>query len=97
MDALEIKRLIEWLQNRVSYREAEGGIIIEFDEPSAADFIAEGFDREAVDLTLESSWWPEMIADIRETPEFAGPDETDDQIILYAGDVVKEYVNKRIL
>jgi len=55
-----------------------------------------GFESEAVERTLESNWWAEMVTDIVETPDFAEPDESPEQVLGYARDVVKEYVAKRL-
>ncbi len=55
-----------------------------------------GFASEAVELTIGSDWWAEMTTDIVETPDFAEPGESPDQVLQYARDVVKEYVAKRL-
>jgi hypothetical protein len=96
MEKEEIKRLINWLQGRVHLGES-GDVEISFDEPLYDDFLEAGFDREMINSTLGSSWWPEMAADIRETPGFVERDEEPQNILQYARDVVHEYVSKRIL
>ncbi len=92
----EIKRLIVWLQTRVNLAKGGDGITIIFDEPGAGDFPSQGFDAEVIGLTLERDWWAEMATDIVETPEFAEPDESAEQVLSYARDVVSEYVRKRL-
>ena len=37
-----------------------------------------------------------MVADIIDTPEFAEPDESPEQVLQYARDVVVEYFRKRL-
>jgi hypothetical protein len=96
MDADEIKRMYEWIQSRVILDEEADEIAVLFDEPDPDDFSDENFGPEIVDLTLESEWWEEMIIDIVETPDFAEPNESADQVLEYARDVVKEYVAKRL-
>jgi hypothetical protein len=96
MDADEIKRMYEWIQTRVHLADATDGIAITFDEPGPEDFEEAGFPSEAVELTRDSSWWPEMVTDIVETPDFAEPDDSPEQVLEYARDVVKEYVAKRL-
>lgn len=96
MEADEIKRMYEWIQGRVALADATDGIAITFDEPNADDFADKGFESEAVDLTLTSEWWAEMVTDIIETPDFAEPNESPEQVLQYARDVVKEYVAKRL-
>lgn len=95
MEKDDIKTLISWLQDRVSL-EGRGEAVISFAEPSADDFKARGFDDDAIAITLGSDWWPEMVTDIIETPEYAEPEESAKQILTYAKDVVSEYVRKRL-
>ena len=92
----QIKKMTTWLQGRVTLDEGADSIRISFNEPGADDFTAEGFEEEAVRLTLRSDWWKEMVTDIIETPDFAGPDEPPEQVLQYARDLVKEYVSKRL-
>lgn len=96
MDADEIKRMYQWIQGRVTLAEPTDGIAIAFDEPGADDFQEAGFAPEAIELTLSSEWWPEMVTDIVETPDYAEPGEGPQQVLEYARDVVKEYVAKRL-
>ncbi len=95
MESSEIQRLYRWLQSRVEFRDGDGTAIV-FKAPAASEFEAEGFEAEAVARTLEAGWWQEMAADIVETPDFAEPGETREQILEYARDVVKEYIWKRM-
>ena len=96
MDADEIKRMYEWIQSRAKLADTTDGIAITFDEPSADDFEEAGFASEAVELTLGSDWWTEMVTDIVKTPDYAEPGEGPQQVLEYARDVVKEYVAKRL-
>jgi hypothetical protein len=96
MEDHEIKRMYGWIQSRVQLADATDGIAITFDEPGADDFEEAGFASEAVDLTLSSDWWSEMVTDIVETPEYAEPGELPQQVLEYARDVIKEYVAKRL-
>ena len=96
MQDTEIKRMYEWMQERVQLADATDGIAITFNEPGPDEFQQAGFAAEAVDLTLSSDWWAEMVTDIIETPDFADPGESPQQVLQYARDVVKEYVAKRM-
>ena len=96
MDKDEIKRLYEWIQDRVTLDDQGNGIAISFEEPDPDDFADADFDPEVVELTLDSEWWEEMVVDIVETPDYAEPSDTPDQVLEYARDVVKEYVAKRL-
>jgi hypothetical protein len=92
----EIKKLYEWLQSRVVLHAGGEEPVIRFEQPTVADFSAEGFGEEAVALTLDAAWWKEMVVDIVETPEFAEPDDSPEQVLRYARDVVREYIWKRL-
>lgn len=96
MDKDEIRRLYEWIQGRVRKHSDGDDLTISFDEPTAGDLAAQGFSTEAVERTIGSSWWKEMVIDIVETPEFAEPEDSPEQILGYARDVVTEYIRKRL-
>ena len=97
MEKNDIQKLYGWLQERVTLVREAPATAIAFDEPGEQDFRDAGFSEEAVELTLGSAWWAEMVTDIVETPDFAEPEEPPEQILTYARDVVKEYVWKRLL
>jgi hypothetical protein len=96
MEGDEIKRMYEWIQRRVTLAAKGEEIVVSFDEPGSGDFAAAGFAHEAVELTLHADWWSEMVTDIVETPDYAEPGESPEQVLGYARDVVKEYVAKRL-
>ena len=96
MDSSEIKRMYEWIQGRVTLADVTDGIAISFDEPNSDDFSEAGFAPEVIELTRESDWWAEMATDIVETPEYAEPGASPEQVLQYARDVVVEYVRKRL-
>jgi hypothetical protein len=96
MEDDEIRRMYEWIQSRVDLGDGADKVAILFDAPTARDFEDQGFGTEVVSLTLESPWWAEMATDIVETPDYAEPGESPEQILEYARDVVAEYVRKRL-
>jgi len=96
MEDDEIRRMYEWIQGRVALGEGADKVTILFDAPTAKDFEDQGFAAEAISLTLESDWWAEMATDIVETPDYAEPGESPEQVLGYARDVVVEYVRKRL-
>jgi hypothetical protein len=96
MEKEDITRMYEWIQSRVRLVPDCEEPVIAFDAPTPEAFREQGFDEELTGLTLGSPWWPEMVTDIIETPEFAEPDEPPDVVLQYARDVVKEYVWKRL-
>ena len=95
METEEIRKFIQWLQELVTLATGDE-LKITFAEPTADDFSAKGFEAEVVAFTLEAAWWPEMVTDIVETPEYAEPGESAEQVLSYAKDVVSEYVRKRL-
>lgn len=96
MEKEDIKKMYEWIQSRVRLAPGSDEPVIAFDPPTTEDFRENGFDDEMVALTLRSRWWPEMVVDIIDTPEYAEPDESAEQVLQYARDVVVEYVRKRL-
>jgi len=96
MDIQQIKKLISWLEKRISLTDNDANLI-KFDKPVPEDFIAAGFDDEMIEITLKASWWNEMVTDIIETPDFAEPDTSPETVSGYARDIITEYVNKRLL
>jgi hypothetical protein len=90
----QLKAIVTYLQARVRPA-AEGRRDLVFESPDAEEMIAAGLDGPTVQRLLDSPWWPEMVDDIIETPDFAEPDETNEEVLGYARDVVLEYVRKR--
>lgn len=96
MEKADIQRMYEWVQSRVRLVPGSDEPVIAFDAPTAEAFKERGFTDDDIALTLGSGWWQQMIVDIIETPEFAEPDESPDQVVQYARDVVVEYFRKRL-
>ena len=57
--------------------------------------IGAGLNAEGVKRILRVPWWEEMVEDIVETPDMCDPDDSPEQILEYARDVVSEYIRKR--
>ena len=96
MEKDEIRRLMTWLRDRVRLVSGGDEIAVLFDEPGTGDFRSHGFDEDVIHLTLERDWWAEMVTDIIETPAFAEPEQSAEQVLAYARDVVSEYLRKRL-
>jgi hypothetical protein len=96
VEKTEIQRMFAWIQGRVRLVPDSDEPVISFDAPSADDFKENGFSDADITLTLESGWWRQMVIDIIETPEYAEPDESPEQVLKYARDVVVEYFRKRL-
>jgi hypothetical protein len=95
-DQDEIRRLYEWLQGRVRLHQQSDEPTISYDQPSAEDLQEAGFSDELIDRTIRAPWWREMVTDVVETPEFAEPEDSPEQVLNYAKDVVREYIWKRL-
>ncbi|MDX2436596.1 MAG: hypothetical protein QNL88_06040 [Acidobacteriota bacterium] len=96
MEKADIQKMYEWIQSRVRLVPGSDESVIAFDAPTAQDFKECGFSEEDTALSLGSAWWPEMVVDVIETPKYAEPDESAEQILQYARDVVVEYFRKRL-
>ena len=90
----QLRAIIDHLQSRV-HLAAEGKREIEFSPPTAAEMATAGLDAATVDRLLSSPWWPEMVDDIMETPEFAETEASPEVVLGYARDVIRETIGKR--
>jgi hypothetical protein len=94
MSPEELRAVMTFLQQRVSLREPQGKEIT-FDPPGEAELSQVCSDAGAVRRLLAADWWPEMVEEIVETADFCEPDDTPEQVLSYARDVVVEYLRKR--
>ncbi len=90
----ELRAIIDYLRKRVVL-ESNEPVAIPFDRPTENEMIAAGLNPDGVKLLLGLSWWEDMVTDIIETPDFCEPDDTPEQILGYARDVVSDYIRKR--
>jgi hypothetical protein len=93
----ELKAIMEFLVQRVRLADqnTEQEMSIVFDAPTAQEMTQAGLNPQGAEQVLAATWWDEMVEDIVETPEMCEPDDTSDQILQYARDVVTEYIRKR--
>ncbi len=93
----ELRAIMTYLRKRVflETQEVESQIIITFNGPAEEEMIDAGLNAEGVKRILRVSWWEEMVADIVETPDMCDPDESPQQVLEYAKDVVSEYIRKQ--
>jgi len=93
----ELREIMEYLRQRVRLKDnnADGEIAIEFDAPTADVMAEAGLDSEGSQRILAAPWWGEMAEDIVDTPEMCEPDDSPEQVLEYARDVVSEYIRKR--
>lgn len=97
MTSEELRALMDYLRERVKLRpqEANKSIAIDFHVPSEKEMIDAGLNVSGVRRILRVPWWDEMVMDIVETPEMCDPEDSQQQVLDYARDVVSEYIRKR--
>ena len=97
MTPAELQSIMTYLREKVSLgqEEAKGQVIITFNVPTEEEMIDAGLNADGVKRILCVKWWEEMVADIVETPELCDPEESPQQVLEYAKDVVSEYIRKR--
>ena len=95
----DLKKIISFLKARVSIggEKADSPIRIAFDAPDLESMARAGLDPEGSKEILNAPWWNEMINDIIETPDFCEPDDPPEQVLIYARDVVSDYLRKRVV
>jgi hypothetical protein len=94
MTADDLRKLIEFVEGRVRIAES-GGRGIEFEPPTERELLEAGLHPDGVRQLLQAPWLREMVADVRETPDFCDPGDAPEQVLRYARDVVVEYFRKR--
>jgi hypothetical protein len=90
----QLRALVDYLQARVEPT-SPGSREVVFDVPSVEEVVSDGLDGDTYRALTAASWWSEMVDDVRETPDFAAPEEPAEVVLGYARDVVEEYVRKR--
>ena len=97
MTSEELRAIMAYLRERVHLgaQEAKSPVVITFHAPTEEEMIGAGLNAEGVKRILRIPWWEEMVADIVETPDMCDPDDSPQQILEYAKDVISEYIRKR--
>ena len=92
----ELRAALDLLMDRVALTNPEAGSReVAFADLDREAMIGLGITVEIADRLASAPWWAEMVDDVAETPEFCEPDDTPEQVLQYARDVVEEYVWKR--
>lgn len=93
----DLRAIMNYLRGCVSLGESstEECIDVIFDAPTHDQMTAAGLDAQGSEQILNAPWWDEMVEDIVETPEMCEEDDTPEQVLEYARDVVSEYIRKR--
>jgi len=90
----QLRDIVRYLQARVQLA-ADGERAVVFDPPDADTMAGDGLEADAVRSILAAPWWPELVDDVIETPEFSEPSDSAEVVLGYARDVVQEYIWKR--
>ena len=98
MNPDELRSIVTFLRQRVRLGEggAAGETTIAFDAPAEDELDRADLDLDACRRILDAPWWDEMMCDIVETPKICDPEDSPEQILEYARDVISEYIAKRL-
>jgi len=96
MKAEELQAIMKYLMGKVSLNPQQDNneIIIKFETPSESEMINAGLNPDGVKRILNVPWWDEMVEDIIETPDMCDPEDSPEDILQFAKDVVSEYIRK---
>ena len=94
----ELRAIMAYLKDRVklAHKDSESSVVIIFLSPIVEEMIGAGLNAEGVGRILNAPWWEEMVTDIIETPDYCEPDDSAEQVLEYARDVVSDYIRKRV-
>jgi len=94
----ELRAIMAYLSDRVQLgsEDGENSVVITFLPPTAEEMISAGLNTEGVDQVCRAPWWKEMVTDIVETPDYCEPDDSPQQVLEYAKDVISDYIRKRV-
>ena len=94
----DLRKIITFLKSCVSIggEKADSPVCIVFDAPDLITMTSAGLDPEGSKEILNAAWWDEMVSDIIETHDFCEADDPPEQVLMYAQDVVMDYLRKRV-
>ena len=94
----ELRAIISYLRDRVhlSPKDGKSPVVITFVSPTVEEMIGAGLNAEGAERIRYVPWWDEMVTDIIETPDYCDPDDSPEQVLEYARDVVSDYIRKRV-
>lgn len=95
MTADDLRAIMTYLRDKVQLETADP-VQLKIQQPTENDMILAGLNADGVRKILTADWFEEMVTDIIETPDFCEPDESPEQILEYAKDVVSDYLRKRV-
>lgn len=97
MNTEELRSIMDYLRERVVLvsQDTDDSIAVDFQAPTEDEMIDDGLNPDGVRRILSMPWWDEMVNDIVETPDMCDPDDLAEDVLLYAKDVISEYIRKR--
>ena len=90
----QLRDIVDYLQQLVQLHPDRDRTIV-FDTPELQVMVDAGLDRTTVERLLTAPWWPELVDDVLETPDFVEPEASREVFLGYARDVIHEYIGKR--
>lgn len=90
----ELRAMMAFLESRVVLADPAAREVA-FGLPGEAEMVAAGLPPEGVRRLLAQPWLSEMVEEVVETPEFCDPEDSPEQVLRYARDVVVEFFRKR--
>lgn len=93
----ELRAIMDYVRERVRLapEQPDHPSVVIFETPTEDRMIDAGLNAEGVRRLLRVPWWNEMVTDIMETPGFCEADDSPEQVLEYAKDVVSDYIRKR--
>ncbi len=97
MTSEELRAIMDYLRERVllTSQDTDDSVTVDFHTPTETEMVDAGLNPDGVKRILSMPWWNEMIEDIVETPDMCDPDDLPGEVLIYAKDVVSEYISKR--
>jgi YVTN family beta-propeller protein len=97
MNSEELRAIMDYLRDRVylTSQDADDTVVVDFHTPTETEMVEAGLNPAGVKRILGMPWWDEMVTDIIDTPDMCDPDDLPKEVLLYARDVVSEYIRKR--
>jgi hypothetical protein len=97
MTSEELRAIMDYLREKVHITslDTDDSVVIDFHAPTETEMIDAGLNPDGVKRILGMPWWDEMVEDIVDTPDMCDPEDLPKEVLLYARDVVSEYIRKR--
>lgn len=95
MTADDLRAIMAFLREKVELK-SMNPIEVTFTEPSKEKMVQAELNQNGIENILSADWWDDMVTDIIETPDFCEQDDSPEDVLEYAKDVVSDYLRKRV-